>query len=740
MKIFGRKIQFRLTIRRTLILYTSGIMAVSGAFIILISYLNSEKIIISIASAVLRISTDRVEQKLSELAVTCDSVIMYSSIAMDEGYINTVSPDSERRLWKHFLSIPGKYIDAVYIADPAGNFTGIDRKSPDSEPFIGRSGRSTSGRMMYFRINPDGSRGAVSDRRSERFDPRTRPWYTDAERRGAPVWTAPYRDWISGRLTITLSRPVYSSGGRIRGVCGVDVFLESIEKFLKQIDTGLNGIVFITGGSGELIASSAGVASFTADPVSGENSITSAADCGNPVIAMTYMELLRMKESGSSDGNAAAYRFSHGFENYAAGFKKFNEKNGLDWNIYIVVREVDFLGRLRNTLRIAILLTVIIIAAALALTYRMSERLTRPLKVLSRAALNIARDRKSSPVPEDGPAELALLAKSFNRMSSDLNYTIQHLEDLVEQRTSELSGALSKEKDFNELNRLLVSNITGGDMESVITGRLARLVNADICEIAVPGDTAGEFRYYVYYQGKIQSYRVEDADEMPVQMRFSLQGYDISDGYIFFARTNEADRFTGSERIFAESVCSMAGIAIENRRLFAAISRIADTDSLTGINNRQHVESLAAHAFANAARYRQELSVIMFDIDDFKKVNDTYGHDAGDIILKTVASTAWNGLRSSDILGRFGGEEFLVILPSTAKAPAMEIAARIRSDIEMTMVDYGNTQIHVTVSLGVAAMIHDSDRSVEEIIKRADIAMYEAKNAGKNRVSFFRKP
>lgn len=732
MKLLINRMLKVLTIRRTLILYTSVIVVMSGSLIILLSHFSGRKAISSITAALLDNSMDSIQDRLIELTSSCRSVSNYTTIAFEEGYIST-SGDiiSGRRLLKHFSAIPNDYIDAIYLGDSSGKFLGIDRKSSGSEPYIGRSNRSTGGRMTYYSINPDGSRGPATGRKSDSYDPRTRPWYTAVAASGDALWTMPYRDWVSNKVTITLSRPIFSSDRRIRAVCGVDIFLDSIEFFLREIAISPGSIIFITESDGSLIASSTGTAILTSHT---DNRIK-AQESSNLIIRGIFNTSLGDDVNGNKAQAGLVFTLTAEGVRYLAGMRKFNRENGIDWTIYTAVPENDYLGQFRIVTRLAVIMAIFILAGALVLTYRISDRLTRPLKMLARSARRLSQGRITHPVPETGPAEILILSKSFNRMSSDLNYTIQHLEDMVHERTSELSDSLERERKFNEMNRLLVKNLTAGDMELTIISGIAELINADIFELAIPETAPGEYRYFVNYGGTVQFTRVDDTDEMPVQMKFPLPAQDGSEGYILFARSNEYDPFTGSDRIFAESVCNIANIALENTRLFNTISRLADTDSLTGLNNRQHVDSLAAHSFAAAARYGQELSVIMFDIDNFKRVNDTYGHDAGDRILRMTADSAKTGLRNSDIIGRYGGEEFLVILPSTGIESALDISERIRSGIEKSRALCSHIEVSVTVSLGVSSIIHGEDRGIEDIIKRADTALYMAKNSGRNRTS-----
>lgn len=160
----------------------------------------------------------------------------------------------------------------------------------------------------------------------------------------------------------------------------------------------------------------------------------------------------------------------------------------------------------------------------------------------------------------------------------------------------------------------------------------------------------------------------------------------------------------------------------------------ANTDSLTGCHNRRRFLELAEQEFARLHRYGNAMSLLMLDLDYFKRINDAHGHAVGDLVLKKLVKTCTGILRTVDVLGRLGGEEFAVMLPETAAGHALEVAERLRDAIAGTEIASANTPaFHFTASIGVASA-DENDASVDEIIKRADQALYKAKHAGRNKV------
>jgi diguanylate cyclase (GGDEF)-like protein len=165
----------------------------------------------------------------------------------------------------------------------------------------------------------------------------------------------------------------------------------------------------------------------------------------------------------------------------------------------------------------------------------------------------------------------------------------------------------------------------------------------------------------------------------------------------------------------------------------AELQHLATTDLMTGINNRHHFLSLLYHEFARGRRYKAPLSLMILDLDFFKQINDGYGHAAGDAALKAFANAATECLRGMDVFGRLGGEEFGILLPSTAVDQAEVVAERIRVAVARIAIDTDLGTVRFTTSIGVAQS-QEEDESVDVLLARADAALYAAKAAGRNRV------
>ena len=167
------------------------------------------------------------------------------------------------------------------------------------------------------------------------------------------------------------------------------------------------------------------------------------------------------------------------------------------------------------------------------------------------------------------------------------------------------------------------------------------------------------------------------------------------------------------------------------------VEALAITDPLTGLFNRRRFADVLKREFAITRRYKNTLSCLMIDLDHFKRINDRYGHDAGDQVIKEIARGLLDTLREVDVAARYGGEEFAVLLPHTAKNAAVIAAERVRAGILRTEFKFGDDTLRMTASIGVSGNSDVTTGVAEDLVKAADYALYEAKRLGRDRVVLF---
>jgi len=210
----------------------------------------------------------------------------------------------------------------------------------------------------------------------------------------------------------------------------------------------------------------------------------------------------------------------------------------------------------------------------------------------------------------------------------------------------------------------------------------------------------------------------------------SLQGKRRRIGEIAINGVQEQDK----EKLMI--LVQQFALALRRVKLYEEIERISITDSLTEVYTRNYALERFVEEINRAKKRKDIVSVLMLDVDLFKNLNDTYGHLAGDLILREIAGMIKSSIREIDIAGRYGGEEFVIVLPDTDRTEAFSAADRIRVAVDKEMIKAYDTTVKVTVSIGITTFPHDGS-SVNELIDKADWALYRAKKLGRNRICSF---
>lgn len=209
-----------------------------------------------------------------------------------------------------------------------------------------------------------------------------------------------------------------------------------------------------------------------------------------------------------------------------------------------------------------------------------------------------------------------------------------------------------------------------------------------------------------------------------------LKGIEVDMSSTFFEGRIHPIRQRGNDK---RAVLCVTINNTEKKLMEQKLLQLADTDPLTAAYNRRFFNNSVSRALAEFTRYNTVFSLLMIDVDHFKKFNDTFGHDVGDQVLKRLVKICNSILRTIDIFARYGGEEFMILLPSTTCDNACIVANRIRVAIEQDTFILGNKTISYTVSIG-ATQVKTSDKNIDLLTKRADLALYKAKDTGRNQV------
>jgi diguanylate cyclase (GGDEF)-like protein len=360
-----------------------------------------------------------------------------------------------------------------------------------------------------------------------------------------------------------------------------------------------------------------------------------------------------------------------------------------------------------NRLLVGLISSLLLVACV---AYLEGRAIVRTIRRLVDAARAIAQGDLKQRVPVQGRDELALLGRTFNQMAYQLQTRLDELESgrgRLRDVISRFGEALGATHDPDQLMRLIVeaaieaTSASGG----ILVGSSGELVKSGYPD------------------------RGSERIEVP------LQAGSVSFGSLMLF----GDKFEDEDRMTAVSLASHAVVALDNARLHRIVEQQALVDGLTGLPNRRQCEDRLAGELARVDRFGGPLAIVVADLDWFKDINDRYGHPAGDSVLREFGTLLGETVRDVDLAGRWGGEEFLLILPGTNLEGGAEVAERIRIALRgQMMLAVDGTPIPVTASFGVAAT--PPAKTASELFAAADSAMYEAKRAGRNRVQTAPEP
>ncbi len=388
------------------------------------------------------------------------------------------------------------------------------------------------------------------------------------------------------------------------------------------------------------------------------------------------------------------------------------------------------------------LLAGIFIAGFLILAFFFSLLASRALHgQLARfldAARRLAGGDFSSPVPTSGHDEFALLGEEFNTMSRQLEGRLAELEQeraRVRQAIRRIGDAFASGLDRQALLELALE--TAMDATDAERGRVSARENSDdvLTETVHVGRLAGlEGPIYDAERRALTSDGVGEASYGNVHLATVALGPITPGGptHGLITVCRDGRRFTEDDLELLRSLAAQATLAMANVNLHFDVQRQAITDDLTGLATHGHFQDLLSAEMDEVRRYHYPVGVIMLDIDNFKSVNDVYGHQQGDLVLRRVADAVRATSRDVDLAARYGGEEMALILPHTDLEGAYEAAERARmaiASMEIPLIE-GEGSLSVTASIGAAASMNGAKN---DLIAAADAALYVAKREGKNR-------
>lgn len=230
-----------------------------------------------------------------------------------------------------------------------------------------------------------------------------------------------------------------------------------------------------------------------------------------------------------------------------------------------------------------------------------------------------------------------------------------------------------------------------------------------------------------------ESVRKKKASQLLNRLYFPMEIGGTRIGMLKMIRYSD-EPFSKHQNDIVSMIVSTLTLSLRNAEIHREVQEMASTDSLTGLFNKRYFFEIIDREFKSTMRYQSPVSLIMVDLDNFKMINDKFGHLAGDAVLRGVSSMLIKSLREMDVPARYGGDELAIILPETAVEQAFFVAKRIKRLLEQTPIKYRDSSIKITASFGISSCPNSSIRTVEDMIAEADRALYDAKACGRNRI------
>jgi diguanylate cyclase (GGDEF)-like protein len=389
---------------------------------------------------------------------------------------------------------------------------------------------------------------------------------------------------------------------------------------------------------------------------------------------------------------------------------------------------------------LGVLLGFLALAVAFALT--VSRTLQAEVQRLLVAAQRLGRGDFSVAVPAEGNDEFAALGKEFNDMARQLEHRLEELQReraRLQEAIRRVGESITRGLDRVGLLEIVVQTAVDGIGAAAGRASMRRNSQDRLAEVARAGEPETFARALhaaeaaVIDAGQVAEIQLGGASALAAPLGAPEDGGRVV-GIVSVARQDEP--FTAGERELFSYLTNQAAVSVENVDLHETVTRQAVTDELTGLFNHRRFQEVMTAEVERARRYHHELGLIMLDIDNFKQVNDTYGHLQGDMVLREVARVLRQSSRDVDEPARYGGEEMAVALPQTDLEGAYQFAERVRRRIEaleLPLPDGHEGVLRVTASFGAASLAGTGNADKDTLVAAADAALYQAKRSGKNR-------
>ncbi|WP_100407895.1 diguanylate cyclase [Bacillus solitudinis] len=560
-----------------------------------------------------------------------------------------------------------------------------------------------------------------------------RPYYI-AALKGQPAVSGTINSRANGETIIVTVAPIKDNKGQVYGVIGNSIYTAFFSDPLKGIKVNDRGKLYIIDSNGMILAHS-----------TDDSLIKTKVD--NPQI----LSLLNEKP-GDDLLKGTVYIEDHGVTKYV-GFSKIPLA---DW-IVIVEDDIEDIKSPLKELSMKFLI-VLLLALAISLIlvfFFLSQWVTKPLHIIMETVTDVSSGDLDAQVRLQSKDEFGVLAGTFNQMLvriKDLMQAQEKANKLVVENVSERERSrmsemlrsamhtLSSSLDVNEVQQVALKELHAfvhynrASIWSYDNHTLLMNALSEDSDHQLPQLNTNQIREY---------YEQISKDEQPIFSKYkNKNSYILVIPYHLHGKLiglnvieREQLNFERSEVELVLSYSSQVVVAISNANLYYQMEKMAVTDDLTGLYNRRYFYRLAQEEFGKTKTNNVPLSVVLFDIDHFKQINDRYGHFVGDKVLRQLASVILESIPKKNVLARYGGEEFVLLLPNLEGEDARTIAECMRKNVANHSFETERGTIKVSISIGISQFASE-DNSIEALLHRADEALYLAKANGRNRIIF----
>ena len=423
------------------------------------------------------------------------------------------------------------------------------------------------------------------------------------------------------------------------------------------------------------------------------------------------------------------------------------------WRVMSTIPESTFLEPVRISVVYISIISGIITCIIVGTSLIIGRLSTKRINTFASISKDIAKGNFARQVPYVNGDEIGQLGKTFNFMAASIRRKIEQL------------------KYLNDVAVEIHSNIETEHLLQDLINISRRIIGAELGALALLDENGKEIKYFKVSLSnphqthaqptgrgllgavikKGQTLRLDNMredprsiglppDHPPIQTLLGMpltRSHGTICGGLFLANKVNDEQFTLEDEEILRTITYQASVAIENARLYGEVQQLAITDGLTGLLNHKEFQRRLSEHIEYSKRYHYTISLLMIDIDYFKKFNDTYGHQVGDHVLKAVAEAIQSQIRAVDVCARYGGEEFAVILRDDDVSHPLALAERIRATVYAYPFKHDGKQSKLSVSIGIGRYPKDA-ANAEDLIKRADEALYTAKDTGRNRTCYYK--